>query len=178
MVSVNDPASTIELQVEKIGQLFNTLDPLPFRERDLASEAEEYIVSWARELPAKAPIRIVVHMPVTEAATEHAAGLSHALQRYFHYQSEIATGDLKELFRNGRYALVIGLCVLALCLLAGRLVQSAGQLGYVLNEGLVILGWVANWRPIEIFLYDWWPMARRKRLFERLARAEVCISAR
>jgi hypothetical protein len=46
--------TAIELHVEKIGQLFNTLDPMPFRKRDLDREAEEYIVSWARELPRKA----------------------------------------------------------------------------------------------------------------------------
>ena len=38
-----------------------------------------------------------------------------------------------------------------------------------------ILGWVANWRPIEIFLYDWWPLLQRRRLFQRLAAAQVAI---
>ena len=38
---------------------------------------------------------------------------------------------------------------------------------------LIILGWVANWRPIQIFLYDWWPLRRRRRLYERLARAAI-----
>jgi hypothetical protein len=45
----------------------------------------------------------------------------------------------------------------------------------VVGEGLVIVGWVANWRPIEIFLYEWWPMSRRRRLYERLAIAELEI---
>jgi hypothetical protein len=26
----------------------------------------------------------------------------------------------------------------------------------VIEESLLIFGWVANWRPIEIFLSDWW----------------------
>ena len=52
----------IELQVEKVGQLFDTLDPMPFRERDLYRQAEDYIVGWARELPRNAPVRIRVHI--------------------------------------------------------------------------------------------------------------------
>lgn len=36
---------------------------------------------------------------------------------------------------------------------------------------------VANWRPIEIFLYDWWPLARRRDLFRRLAAAKVELKA-
>ena len=49
----------IEIRVNDIAQLFHTLDPFPFRERDLADEAEDYIVSWARErCPATAPSRL------------------------------------------------------------------------------------------------------------------------
>ena len=40
-----------------------------------------------------------------------------------------------------------------------------------MRKSLTLLGWVANWRPIEIFLYDWWPIARRRDLYRRLAAA-------
>jgi hypothetical protein len=32
---------------------------------------------------------------------------------------------------------------------------------------------VANWRPIEIFIYDWWPIVRKRNLYRRLAAAKV-----
>ena len=41
------------------------------------------------------------------------------------------------------------------------------------EESLLILGWVANWRPLEIFLYDWWPLTRRRDLYRRLSKAIV-----
>jgi len=44
-------ANTIEIKIEEIAQLFHNLDSFPFREKDLDREAEEFIVSWARELP-------------------------------------------------------------------------------------------------------------------------------
>ncbi len=37
------------------------------------------------------------------------------------------------------------------------------------------VGWVANWRPMEIFLYDWWPLSRKRHRYERLAIAELEI---
>jgi hypothetical protein len=172
---------TIELKVEKIAQLFNTLDPMPFRERDLDREAEEYILGWARELPAKTVLRIVVHVPASEAADESAHELRPALNRYFRYRAEFAAIDLNELFRKGRFSLAIGLIVLGVCLTAGHLLTQAwpdNELVYFINEGLVILGWVANWKPIEIFLHDWWPILRRRNLFQRLAAAEVEILPR
>jgi hypothetical protein len=45
------------------------------------------------------------------------------------------------------------------------------------QESLIIVGWVANWRPIEIYLYDWWPIRRRRRLLARIAAAPVIVRA-
>jgi hypothetical protein len=50
---------------------------------------------------------------------------------------------------------------------------QASAFGWILKESVLILGWVANWRPLEIFLYDWWPLARRRDLYLRLAAARV-----
>ncbi len=173
-------AGQIEVRVEKVAQLFHTLDPFPFRDRDLDTEAEEFIVGCSRELPRAQPIKIVVHLPAAEAQSEHGRELGHALRRYFEYRADTVTNDLKELFRIGRYSLLIGVVVLALCIGAGRLVVVAlgdNDFARFINEGLIILGWVANWRPIDIFFYQWWPLVRRRRLYRRLAGAEVILSS-
>ena len=166
----------IELKIREIGQLFQSLDPLPFRERDLDAAVEEYVVAWAREEGGTAPIRILVHLPAEESRREDAGHIADAIRNYFAYRAEAAGWELKELFRIGRASLAIGLSVLALCVVLGAEVSSRvgeGYAGRALDEGLIILGWVANWRPIQIFLYDWWPLVRRRRLYQRLARAAV-----
>jgi hypothetical protein len=43
----------------------------------------------------------------------------------------------------------------------------------VLREGLTILGWVAMWRPVEIFLYEWWPILEQQRTCERIAGLDI-----
>jgi hypothetical protein len=171
----------IEIQIDHVAQLFDTLDPFPFHERDLDKEAEEFIVGWARELPKTGPIRIVVHLPGNEVDSEQGRALGKALRRYFHYRADAVTKDMKELFRIGRYSLLIGLVTLAICIVLGQLARTSlgnSEFARFLNEGLVILGWVANWRPIEIFLYEWWPLVRRRRLYRRLAAADVTLSVR
>jgi hypothetical protein len=47
----------------------------------------------------------------------------------------------------------------------------------VVEESLILVGWMANWRPIEIYLYDWWPIVRRKRLYRRITQAPVLVKA-
>lgn len=164
----------IEIRLSSAAQLFHTLDPTPFREGDLDAEAEEYILAWARELPADAPIRIVVHLPPGGAAPDFGA----AIRGFFTGRAEAETRALRELFRDGSRALAIGLAVLWACLLlAWRIGRGEGDgealLRAIASESLVVFGWVAMWRPAEIFLYDWLPITRRRRLFRRLAAAEV-----
>ena len=114
---------------------------------------EEFIVSWARELPTDQPLKIIVHMPDTQASRPEAKELGAAITRYFNYRAHIVTLDLKELFRVGRRALAIGATVLSFSVLAGRAVANIapGPVAQVVEESLLIFGWVANWRPIEIF---------------------------
>jgi hypothetical protein len=40
---------------------------------------------------------------------------------------------------------------------------------------LFIGGWVSMWRPLEIFLYDWWPIREEAQLSDRLATMPVRI---
>jgi len=51
-----------------------------------------------------------------------------------------------------------------------------GDILYIGREGLTIIGWVAMWRPIEIFLYDWWPIDHRRRVYLSLGRAHIAVA--
>ena len=73
----------IEIRVDRLAQLFHTLDPFPFWEKDLDQEAEEYIVSWARELPDKRPIRIVVHVRDGDARAANSDELNDGISSLF-----------------------------------------------------------------------------------------------
>ena len=172
----NTPAEVIALRVNEIGQLFQSLDPSPFRERNLDKEADEYILSWARELPKNHPIKIIVHLPEREAQSKAASELGEAFARYFAYRANILQRELNELFLIGRRSLAVGLTILVACLLLSQIAArylDEGPFRRLVEQSLPILGWVANWRPLEIFLYDWWPLARRRDLYRRLSAATV-----
>lgn len=168
--------SLIEVRVDKIAQLFHTLDPFPFREKDLDQDVEEYIVSWARELPGNKSIRIIVYLSDTEFKTRTFQDIGAAFSRYFTSRTVVIQHELNELFRIGRRSLGIGIAILTFCLASGHLAAgylTDASLKNLVRESFLILGWVANWRPLEIFLYDWWPIAQRRDLYRRLAAAPV-----
>jgi hypothetical protein len=173
--------NTIEVQVTSIDQLFNSLDPFPFLERDLDKSAEEYIVGWARELPAAGPITLIVHLSTAQASGWRERDVENAFRHYFSYRKDVIGRELRELFRVGRRSLAIGLTVLLFSVgLSEFWLRAFGHEGFkaIVYEGLIILGWVANWRPLEIFLYDWWPIAGQRTLYGRLAECTVTFSRR
>jgi hypothetical protein len=166
----------IEVRVKNISQLFEALDPFPFPRRDLDNAVEEFIVGWARELPVRQSLEILFHLPSPEAQTQEALRLPEVIERYFTYRADVISGELKELFHIGRRALGIGLTVLVSCFLLSQFLGSYlgdSTISRIIVESLIIVGWVANWKPIQIFLYDWWPLARRRSLYSRLAAAKV-----
>ena len=168
--------ATIEVRIHEVGQLFNSLDPSPFTERDLDDDAESYIVGWAREVDAQGPFRIVVHLPTSELSKARERDLGSAIGHYFAYRVGMLERDLSDLFRVGWRSLAIGIAVLAVSIGLSQAVRTAlpeWAPAHLLGEGIMIFGWVANWRPAEILLYDVWAGRRRLDLYRRLADARV-----
>ena len=166
----------IELRLRELAQLFNSMDPSPFIDRDLDADAEEFIVSWARELPAHQEIELSVHLatPPKAGRAEHTES---AVRHYFATRAAMKGSELRLLLHRGRLSLVVGLTFLITCLTLGELATKLGwQIAdHIISEGLTIVGWVAMWRPLQTYLYDWWPLREERRNFERLARMRVKV---
>lgn len=179
---VGDPlppgCQVIEVHVGELNQLFNAMDPAPFRERDLDPNAEAFIVDWARALHHDRPIALVVYLDRQAGTQDAAAILKDAVREFFKQRALATRRKLRQLFKVGRRSLVIGLVFLAASVVTGDLLAAAlreSRFGVVMRESLLIGGWVAMWRPLEIFLYDWWPIRAEAQLFDRLSAMPVRI---
>jgi hypothetical protein len=180
--SAGDPVppncSVIEVHVGELRQLFNSIDPSPFRNRDLDPGAEEFIVGWAKDLPRDASLALVVDLDRQAGLPDEAAVLRDAIHEFFNQRAEAYRRRLRELFRRGRTSLLIGLTVLAAAIALGDFLANllkTSRIGEILRESLTIGGWVSMWRPLEVFLYDWWPIRNEARLSDRLASMPVRI---
>ena len=168
----------IEVHVTDLRMLFNPIDPSPPPERDLESKVEEFIVAWARSVrrDARLALKIDVDIPTPP---EEAATVRAAVHEFFRQRSMSADRRLKQLFRVGRTSLAIGLAALAVAVTLATLVNRAfGEhaVGALIRETLVIGGWVAMWRPLEIFLYDWWPIRAERKVYDRLSVMPVRVT--
>jgi hypothetical protein len=179
--SAGDPiprkCAVIQVHVGELKQLFNSIDPSPFRDRDLDPAAEQFIVDWAKDLPRDAQLALVVDLDRQAGLPDEAAVLRDAIHEFFRQRGIAYRRRLRELFRRGRTILLIGLTALAAAIALGDFLGTVltGRLGEIARESLTIGGWVAMWRPLEVFLYDWWPIRNEARLSDRLASMPVRI---
>lgn len=170
-------SSHLELRVRELAQLFNSMDPSPFHNKDLDKEAEAFIDSWARGAPRQAAMHLTIHLQNMPPEGDPTALVTEAIHNHFVQKADSVRSDLRDLFWQGRTSLLIGLTFVALCLLAA---DAIGRLGLstpytIARESLTIVGWVAMWRPLQIFLYDWWPLARRIGTSKSLAHAHIKV---
>ena len=171
----HDRHGHLRLSLRNSNQLFNSFDPSPFYEKDLEDDAEQFLISWARELHPHAELRLTLYLKEPPVEPQPERWLVQAIHHHFHERLRLTRAELRGLLRQGRYSLAVGVTFLALCV---ALAQFVGTLGsgvtpQLFREGLMIVGWVAMWRPLEIYLYDWWPLLQMQRLYGRMSRMPV-----
>jgi hypothetical protein len=160
----------IELRVNTIHQLFDERDPAPFRDKDLDEDLFEYLVTAAQDVSIErvGRIRIYIDRPVSESPEEM---IRTAFRNHFLYEGEITGRKIDYTLRVGLRSLIIGFMFLSVAVLASTTIgaENPGYLSLLLKEGVLLLGWVSMWKPINIFLYEWWPLADLRSLYGGLA---------
>jgi hypothetical protein len=171
----NVPVHRLALRVREIAQLFNSMDPTPFLNKDLDPEANTFIESWAAGYPPDGRFHITIHLELWPEDGDPTGLLTEAIHNHFAYKSERTRRTLKHLLHQGRISMAIGIVFVSLCLLGADAIGKLGaNPGYsIASQSLTIVGWVAMWRPLQIFLYDWWPLQRQIRLYHQLSSAHI-----
>ncbi len=162
-------ANSIEVRISSFEQLFNSLDPFPFQDRDLDKAAEEFIVGWARELPASSPIDIVIHLRSAPANALEIGNIEDAFHRYFAYRADGIGRDLNDLFRIGRRSLAIGVAVLVLCIGLRELVLRSFGVGWQTGNPWKYFSTIGGrLQGTETFIGDWPKQGLPSRLHREL----------
>lgn len=173
-------AGLIEIRLESPEQFLHALDPFPARNSNLEPDIADYVIDCAADLPAGADLAIIIHLRDYEPSQEKEAAMTQIFHAYFRARADLEMKRKRQSFSDGRQNLMIGIFAGSLCMLTLWVLNSIGgeaSLWRFVRESIVIIGWVLVWKPAEIFLYDWKPFERRKKLFLRLSQAAVKMRA-
>ncbi len=167
------PASTVSLRVRHLGQLFSSFDPSPFWDRDLDRDAVAFVEEEFSDRPRDRAW--VLNISTADHYDYTHSDVQEAVKRYYMRLADSARHKIREQLRIGRISLAVGFGVFMLCM-AGREVFESTQLAplpRVLDEGLILLAWIALWLPIEQLVSDLIPLIRQRTFYRRLAHIRV-----
>ncbi|MBN8570741.1 MAG: hypothetical protein J0M18_14030 [Ignavibacteria bacterium] len=165
----------ITLRLVSINELLRLPVSL-YRKRTLKSDAEEFIVEEAEALPHKTAINIKVNLASSEV--KYKDDITLAIQRHFCYRRAQAQKRFKRVLHYGWRILFIALGLLAAIFSLTELIlylMPDNKLLLFIRESFIILGWVALWRPLDLLLYEWYPIKTNINLFYRLEHCNVHI---
>lgn len=164
------PVNWLEISVSSEQQLFNSMDPAPFRSRELDPAVVEYIIAHAEQAPGNAELGVSIRIETPPPGAETI--IAAAIAENFRRKAATIRRDLRRLFHDGRISLVIGIAFVGLAVAIGEALAGVAP---IISESFVIGSWVALWHPINIFLFDWWPLRRQARLYDRLSAMQVRV---
>jgi hypothetical protein len=170
----------IEVKVNRLEQLFDKKDPNPYRSKDLDDDVVEYIVSSAQEIGLKnfGKLKVICHSSIEDESIET---VKIGIKDYFLYRSQISDKKIKAILTLGVKTLLIGVTFLTLAIsVSATLVDGITDsfVGKLFKEGLLLIGWVSMWKPVNIFLYEWWPLVDLRNLFDTLYETQIEIIER
>jgi len=167
--------STVYVHVRRLGQLFNSLDPSPFWERDLDRSAGAFIEDEFSDKPRDRTW--VLEVSTEEDQSFNTKDVQSAVTTYYARMLASGSKQIRDKLWVGQWALLVGVVVFLACMLLQELLEQRLASGppRLLDEGLIVLAWVAIWIPVEQLFYDLAPLLRARRLYRRLTQMRVHV---
>jgi hypothetical protein len=164
------------IRVSSVDELLDPYSTEPLELRPLCDEIRERILYEWIDTREDRPSHLIVQMPTDQRRPDLDRRLSAAI-RHDLEQTYQESGKLRTFTRSERDEAWTGLGLLAICLTAsGAIDQLGGGEGLLdgISQGIVVLGWVALWRPAERYVRA---VSRRlnRRRYRELSRVPIEI---
>jgi len=177
---MNQTPRTIRLDLTAIDHLY--VDPafsIRHPERSACSGVEQARrCLTSRRTRAAVQVHVVLDNPPSEEALEAALAAWPIRCQTLAQEHRQAAAAVRG---AGRLALSIGLAIMVLCIAIAAAIDHFEPFPRLLNrlleDGLIILGWVALWRPLDLLLFDGTAQLRHARIYEQLAESSVHVPA-
>jgi hypothetical protein len=162
------------IRLSSIEQLFWDFDARPVAKRTLSGDARWHLLDeWERVRQAE-PSHLIIYAPESDRESTDEDAVREAIWSSLRKSS----GPLRRidpLSRQEKVAAWIGIAVLLVCVIASTAMDQATDDLIVqgLSQGILLVGWVALWRPAERFVVEVVPHVFNRRRFAEFADIDV-----
>ncbi len=169
----------VTITLESAEELFTAPEAEPLAGRFETHSGMDRLLDHLTPAATRAPFTVVVEVPGADAHLR--SRLQPAIAGYVAHRVADLRAAKRRIERRGYTELALGLVFLAACLLlsSAAVAVPAGPewLGFVVAEGLVIVGWIVLWHPVDMLLFERWPLRREIRLLEAIAAADLRVTS-
>lgn len=170
---------SVDVAVQEIADLFVPPTPDPLNGRFETKSGVERMRDVVH--PTGPVLRIEVRVASREGASVDADQVQAALRGYCLEEIEQLDVERTKVRRLGMKELRFGLALLAVCFALSATVSAVGVtpewFRQFLAEGLVIIGWIALWHPVDMLFFDRLPIARDQRILRRIHDGDVVVTS-
>lgn len=178
MHSKQGPRHVVELHLGNIDALFERQHVNPFKQPQALDSGMQQLYRrlW---LEPRRGVLLKLYLPETALKDVSTGQIRDAIGKYCTFMKHVADNHYRMLLLEGLRALPVGIFFLGLCLTLALLIQELDIFPHLarffVKEGLYIIGWVGMWKPMEIFLYEWWPFRRQMRVYRCMSELEISL---
>jgi hypothetical protein len=174
MPDVRPSTQQFAIRVGSIDQLFWEFDARPVPERTLSGDARWSLLDEWERVRASKPSCLTIYAPESERAETDEDAIRAAVRRSLHK----ASGPLRQiepLSRQEKIAARIGIVVLFLSIVVSTAIDRVSEDVVVegFAQGILVVGWVALWRPAERFVVEVLPHVFNRRRIAEFADIDV-----
>lgn len=165
----------IEMALDEPFDIYDDKDPSPLKMRDFSKSVQEYIIEGVLVIPKNKKIRIDFYFYKFNITQEEILLLEKSYKAFFAYEIRLKHYEMKQKLKQGFRSMLSGLLFLFCCMHISRtfFLSDSTLLSSFAAEGLNVLGWVSLWNPVQVFLYELWPISQKRKLLERSLRAQT-----
>ncbi|MGA1866642.1 MAG: hypothetical protein ACMUFK_04155 [Thermoplasmatota archaeon] len=170
-----DPISNafiIKISIKNYSDIFNDLDPAPFKKRDIDPDLRVYIEDSSIDIPLKNKISLQFNAPKHVKDDEKEKKVIMGLNTYFQFIIRTFEKDISHGYKKGAIYIACSFILLLSAYYLSSILPSNFLL-VTFMEGLFIGGWVFLWEAIAVFVFKNREIKMKLKRYRRLKEAPV-----
>ena len=139
------------------------------------------IISTIAAHGAKKEYKILIHVPKS-LTTLDPTNISVKLNEFYQIHTTELKNDLMVMEKQSLDALIKGIPIMVAALSLNFIIEerlkdydNIRYFEFIVKESMYIFGWVSMWKPIELFLYDRWPLNRKLKSYDKMILTPIQI---
>ena len=170
-----DPATNsyiISIAIDKYTDIFNELDPAPFKKRDINHDLRVYMEDSSADIPLKNNITLQFNVLKEKQDIEKEERVKFGLRTYFSFVERQLNREIRRSYEKSTFYVGVAFLLLFTAYSLGT-IATQNIIITTAVEGVTIGGWVFLWEAISTFAFRKRETKSKSKHYKRFIGAQI-----